>query len=146
MPNWYRKSCQKTTKNSTLQHHWHFSKLTTNMVTHCCNWGWDLNKHLNCEGGKQSMEWRDKRFPRKLMNCLQPWKLMRKIIASMFWDREGVLVVDFFKRGITINAGRYCESLSKLRRAIQNKFWGKLSYRFFIFILFFIYDILSASG
>ncbi|GFT10972.1 mariner Mos1 transposase [Trichonephila clavipes] len=38
-----------------------------------------------------------------------------------FWDRKGVLLCEFMPRGTTINADRYCETLNKLRRAIQNK-------------------------
>jgi hypothetical protein len=37
------------------------------------------------------------------------------------------LLVDFMERGTTINAERYCETLTKLRRAIQNRRRGMLS-------------------
>jgi len=48
-------------------------------------------------------------------------------------EREGVLLVDFLERGSPINSERYCETLKKLRRAIQNKRRGKLRSR----VLFF---------
>jgi len=48
-------------------------------------------------------------------------------MATVFWDNEGVILVDILERGSTINAQRYCETLQKLRRAIQNKRRGKLS-------------------
>jgi len=54
-------------------------------------------------------------------------------MATVFWDREGVLLVDFLERGSTINYERCCETLEKLRRAIQNKCQGKLSSK----VLFF---------
>lgn len=38
-----------------------------------------------------------------------------------------MLLVDFLPRGDTINAAAYCETLRKLRRAIQNKMRGMLS-------------------
>ena len=57
----------------------------------------------------------------------------RKITATVFLDREGVLLVDFIEHGSTIKFERYCETLKKLRRAIQNKRWGKLSSK----VLFF---------
>ncbi|KAJ4433766.1 hypothetical protein ANN_16078 [Periplaneta americana] len=38
-----------------------------------------------------------------------------------------VLLLDFMPKGTTINANRYCETLRKLRRAIQNKRRGMLS-------------------
>ncbi|GBL74462.1 Mariner Mos1 transposase [Araneus ventricosus] len=42
-------------------------------------------------------------------------------------DRKGVLLVDFMPIGTTINANRYCETLRKLWRAIENKRRGMLS-------------------
>src|SRR5215469_17316576 len=51
----------------------------------------------------------------------------QKIMCTVFWDRKGVLLVDFLTRGDTINAAAYCETLQKLRRAIQNKRRGMLS-------------------
>ena len=54
-------------------------------------------------------------------------------MATVFWDREDVLLEDFLERGSTINSERYCETLKKLRRAIQNKRRGKLSSK----VLFF---------
>ncbi|GBO06860.1 hypothetical protein AVEN_53044-1 [Araneus ventricosus] len=50
-----------------------------------------------------------------------------KILASVFWDRHGVLLVDFMQRGTTINAVAYGQTLRKLRRAIQNKRRGMLT-------------------
>jgi len=46
----------------------------------------------------------------------------------MFWDRKGVLLVDFLPYGSTISAGICCNTLQNLRRAIQNKRRGILSW------------------
>ena len=51
----------------------------------------------------------------------------RKIMCTVFWDRQGVLLVEFLPQGTTINSAVYCETLKKLRRAIQNKRRGMLS-------------------
>ena len=48
-------------------------------------------------------------------------------MATVFWDRKGALLVDFMATGTTINADRCCETLIKLRRAIQNRRRGMLS-------------------
>jgi len=48
-------------------------------------------------------------------------------MCTVFWDRKGVLLVDFLPQGSTINAGVYCDTLKILRRAIQNKRRGMLS-------------------
>ena len=48
-------------------------------------------------------------------------------MATVFWDRKGILLIDFLERGLTINADTYCETVRKLRGAIQNKRCGMLS-------------------
>lgn len=50
---------------------------------------------------------------------------INKIVATVFRDRKSVLLIDFLERGETINE-KYCETLKKLRRTIQNKQRGKL--------------------
>jgi len=51
----------------------------------------------------------------------------RKIMCPIFWDRQVVLLVEFFPQSTTINSAIYCETLKKPRRAIQNKRRGMLS-------------------
>ena len=48
-------------------------------------------------------------------------------MCTVFWDRKGVLLVDFLPQGFTINADVYCDALTKLHHAIQNKRRGMLS-------------------
>jgi len=52
---------------------------------------------------------------------------MVKMMCTVFWDWKGILLIDFLPRGQTIKADVYCETLRKLRRAIQNKRRGLLS-------------------
>ncbi|GFY17488.1 uncharacterized protein TNCV_3518431 [Trichonephila clavipes] len=52
---------------------------------------------------------------------------VRKVMYTVFGDRKGILLVDFHPRGETVNVDHYCESLRKLRRAIQNKRRGMLN-------------------
>ncbi|GBM92555.1 Histone-lysine N-methyltransferase SETMAR [Araneus ventricosus] len=51
----------------------------------------------------------------------------KKCMATVFWDRKGVLLVEFMPRGTTITATSYIKTLQRLRRAIQNKRRGMLS-------------------
>lgn len=83
-------------------------------------------KHVNCETKLQSMQWGHTSSPQKPKKCMQTMSA-RKIMATVFWDRKGVILVDFLERGTTINSQRYCQTLQKLRRAIQNKRRGMLS-------------------
>ncbi|GFS73022.1 histone-lysine N-methyltransferase SETMAR [Trichonephila clavipes] len=77
------------------------------------------------ETKEQSKQWKHPSSPRakKFKQILSAGKIM----ASSFWDRKGVLLCEFMPRGTTINADRYCETLNKLRRAIQNKRRGMLT-------------------
>ena len=36
-------------------------------------------------------------------------------MASIFWDRKGILLVDFMPPGATINAAVYCDTLTRLQ-------------------------------
>jgi hypothetical protein len=37
----------------------------------------------------------------------------RKLMAAFFWERKGVLVVEFMQQGTTITSEVYCETLKK---------------------------------
>jgi len=49
------------------------------------------------------------------------WKSASKVMASVFWDKDGILLV-YFKEGATITAGYYTSLLDK----VHPKWWGKL--------------------
>jgi hypothetical protein len=48
-------------------------------------------------------------------------------MASVFWDRKLILLVDSMPPCPTINAAAYRDTLTRFRRAIQNKRRGMLS-------------------
>lgn len=81
--------------------------------------------HVTPESKQQSMEWRHSGSPRR--HKVKPTLSRDKIMCTVFWDRQGILLVEFLPRGETINAERYCATLRKLRRAIQNKRRGMLT-------------------
>ncbi|GFT17399.1 histone-lysine N-methyltransferase SETMAR [Trichonephila clavipes] len=71
------------------------------------------------------MAWRHTNSPVRVKS---KWTIStRKVMATVFWDRHGVLLVEFMQQGTTINATAYCATLTKLRRAIQNKRRGLLT-------------------
>jgi histone-lysine N-methyltransferase SETMAR len=41
----------------------------------------------------------------------------RKLMETVFWDRKGVLMVEFMQQGTTRTSQIYCETLTKLHRA-----------------------------
>jgi hypothetical protein len=51
----------------------------------------------------------------------------KKMMASVFWDRKGILLTEFMAPGTTIKSEVYYEMLNKLQRSIQNKQRGMLT-------------------
>ncbi|GFW83103.1 histone-lysine N-methyltransferase SETMAR [Trichonephila clavipes] len=82
--------------------------------------------HINPESKRQSMEWRHTNSPVRVK--AKRTISTRKVMATVFWVRHGVLLVEFMQQGTTINAAAYFATLTKLRRAIQNKRRGLLTY------------------
>jgi hypothetical protein len=54
-------------------------------------------------------------------------KSSRKLMASIFWDRKGVLIVAFMQQDTTVISEVSCKTLTELCRAIQNKRRGMLT-------------------
>jgi hypothetical protein len=48
-------------------------------------------------------------------------------MATVFWDKMEVPMVEIIQQGTTIKSEVYCGTLKKLRRAIQNKKHGMLT-------------------
>jgi len=44
-----------------------------------------------------------------------------KVIGTVFWDAEGLILAEFLESGQTITAARYVQILHKLRRAFRDK-------------------------
>lgn len=74
---------------------------------------------------RESMEWRCPSEPRPIKAKVQQSR--RKIMATVFWDSQGILMVDFKKEGTTVTATYYATLLERLRKAIREKRWGKLA-------------------
>jgi histone-lysine N-methyltransferase SETMAR len=51
----------------------------------------------------------------------------RKLMAAVFWDRKGALMVEIIQQGTIITSEVYCETLEELYRVIRNKRRGMLT-------------------
>jgi len=73
---------------------------------------------------RESMEWRKpgEAKPRKAKVTQST-----KIMAMIFWDCRGSLLIDFKERNTTLNAAYFASPLHKLRDAIKEKRRGMLS-------------------
>ncbi|KAJ4445240.1 hypothetical protein ANN_07041 [Periplaneta americana] len=98
-----------------------FKKVCARIVTGDETW----ISHFTPETKQQSMHWRHSGSP--VRTKFKQTLSVRKVMCTVFWDRKGILLIDFLPRGEIVNADRYCETLRKLRRAIQNKRRGMLT-------------------
>ena len=81
--------------------------------------------HYQPESKEQSKQWKrpGSPTPRKAKIV----KSAGKVMASIFWDAKGVLLVDFLETGQTINGMYYAQLLQQLKEQIKLKRRGKLS-------------------
>jgi hypothetical protein len=49
---------------------------------------------------------------------------VRKLMATVFWDKKGLVMVEFMQQGTTVMSEVYCETQKKMCRAIQKKVWN----------------------
>lgn len=75
----------------------------------------------------QSMQWRHTHSPsaKKFRTTLSD----RKVMASIFWERKGVILVDYMVCGTTINAQAYCETPSKIKKCHKEQKTGNADKR-----------------
>lgn len=80
--------------------------------------------HFDPESKRQSIEWRHRGLPppRKFRSTTSAGKVM----ATVFWDAAGVVLIDFLPRGHSITGQYYAALIAKLRDAIKAKRRGKL--------------------
>ena len=84
-----------------------------------CDNGWNINPHFTPKSNQQSTEW-----TAAGESCLK-WPKTQisagKVLASLFWDVQGILFLDYFEKGRTINSEYYIASLVRLKEEITKK-------------------------
>jgi len=50
-----------------------------------------------------------------------------KVLASIFWDQDGILLIDYLPKGQTINAECYLSLLVQLKDILKEKRHGKVT-------------------
>jgi len=75
--------------------------------------------HYDPETEQQSTEWRHSGPPRPLK--IPSAKIRRKFVASIFWDQDGILLIDYLPKGQTIKAEYYLSLLVQLKDILKEK-------------------------
>jgi len=81
--------------------------------------------HYNPETKQQSMEWRHSGSPRSKKFRFK--KYAGKVLASTFWDQDGILLIDCLPKGQTINTEYYLSLLVQLKDILKEKRHGKVT-------------------
>lgn len=71
------------------------------------------------ETKNQSKQWTRRGSPAPKKALIRP--SAGKIMASIFWDSTGVLLIDYLGKGQTINSAYYSDLLDQLKAAIRKK-------------------------
>ncbi|KAJ8728788.1 hypothetical protein PYW07_006484 [Mythimna separata] len=81
--------------------------------------------HYDPESKQESMQWHKKGSapPKKFKVTPSAGKLM----ATVFWDSKGILLIEYTKKGQSITAASYATTLRNLKEAIKEKRRGKLT-------------------
>jgi len=81
--------------------------------------------HYVPETKQQSLEWQHSGSP-----CPQKFQVQKsagKVLALIFWDQDGILLIDYFPKGQTINAEYYSSLLVQLKDTLKGKCRGKFT-------------------
>jgi len=71
------------------------------------------------------MEWRHSGSPRPKKSRVQ--KSAGKVLASIFWDHDGILLIDYLPKGQTIKEESYSSLLVQLKDILKEKRSGKFT-------------------
>ena len=83
--------------------------------------------HCDPKTKQQSMEWRHSGSSRSKKFRVQ--KSAGKVLASIFWDQDGILLIDYLPKGQTINTEYYSSRLVHLKDVLEGKCRGKVTKR-----------------
>lgn len=75
--------------------------------------------HYEPETKRQSMQWQHLGSPSPKKFKLGP--SAGKVMITVFWDKRGIILIEFLPQGQTINSIRYQQTLKKLAVAIRRK-------------------------
>jgi len=81
--------------------------------------------HYNPETNQLSMEWPHSGSLRPKKFRLQ--KSAGRVLASICWDHEGILLVDYLPKGQTINAEYYSSLLVQMKDILKEKRRGNVT-------------------
>jgi hypothetical protein len=77
--------------------------------------------HCQPESKRASMQWKYSSLPSNKQFKFTSTPSFGKVMLTVFWDSQGVLLANFQKRGENVTSASYCEVLLKLQNVISRK-------------------------
>jgi len=110
-----KSTCMKISKQCLE----HFNKNKTDFVHRFITMDETWNHHYTPESKQQSKQWTE-------AGCSAPKKTRSvpsagKVMASVFWDAEGILFIDYLEKGKTITGEYYSNLLIRLDEKINEE-------------------------
>jgi len=81
--------------------------------------------HYDPETKQQLVEWWQSGSPRPKKFRVK--KSAGKVLSSIFWNQDGILLIDYLPKGQTINAEYYASLLVQLKDILKEKCRGKIT-------------------
>ena len=81
--------------------------------------------HYDPETKQQLVEWWQSGSPRPKKFRVK--KSAGKVLSSIFWNQDGILLIDYLPKGQTINAKYYASPLVQLKDILKEKCRGKIA-------------------
>jgi len=81
--------------------------------------------HYDPETKQQSVEWGHRGSPHPKKFRVQ--KSAGKVLASILWDQDGILHIDYLPKGQTINTEYYLSLLVHMKDILKEKRRGKVT-------------------
>ncbi|CAG4977612.1 unnamed protein product [Parnassius apollo] len=79
--------------------------------------------HFDPETKQQSMTWKRASSPTPKNSKFQ---VRRERLASVFWDAQGIIMVEYLEKGATITGSYYADQIRRLPEDIKEKRRSKL--------------------
>ncbi|XP_041353930.1 histone-lysine N-methyltransferase SETMAR-like [Gigantopelta aegis] len=105
------------TRFNQNQHDFHYTLVT-------CDESW--LHYYDPQSKQESMEWKHLGSPKT--KKFKASRSTKKIMATIFWDSQGIIHVDCLPRDTTKNGGYYANILHELHHSIKGKRRGKISH------------------
>src|SRR5215468_5493586 len=113
----FQKDCQENLELLTEYPKYFFQRLVTGDET----WVY----HRDPESKMESMQWKHKTSPTPKKFKVE--KSAGKVMATVFWDEKGLLLLEFMPQKTTITGQTYANTITALRESIKEKRRGRLS-------------------